>query len=89
MARMTGPDCAVMCNFINTPTQPVASVIQLVTPNLLTFGHEFDFRCGHTNWDFSSLKMPNKCRAIKSLVRKMRLHGRRGKATSESSREKN
>ena len=49
----------------------------------------------HSAWDFSSQKKkkkkkrPNKWRTINSLVHKIRLHGRRGKATAESfSREK-
>ena len=57
-----------------------------------------------TRWDVSSIpangifltkklktkiKMPNGWRTIKSLVHKIRLQGRRGKGTAESSREKN
>ena len=57
---------------------PVAPVAQLVTSKSSdTLGHEFESR----NWGFS--------RTIKSLVHKIRLHGRRGKGTAESfSREK-
>ena len=59
--------------------------------SLLALGREFETRCSHTNRDFSSQKkkkkkkkMPNGWRTIKSLVRKIRLHGPRGKGTAES-----
>ena len=60
-------------------------------------GREFESRCRHTNWDFSSQmkiknknkKVLNKWRTISSSVHKIWLHGRRGKGTAESfSREK-
>ena len=54
------------------------------------------FRYGSQKYNFSrwktkktKIKMPNGWRTIKSLVHKIRLHGRRGKGTAESfSREK-
>ena len=89
MTRMTGPDCAVMSNLINTAGRPGSSEVP---------------RNPLTRWDVSSIpangifltrklknkiKMPNGWRTIKSLVHKIRLHGRRGKGMVESfSREK-
>ena len=87
MTRMTGPDCAVMCNLINThtPGRPGSSEVP---------------RNPLTRWDVSSIpangifltknlkikiKMPNGWRTIKSLVvHKIRLHSRRGKGMAES-----
>ena len=40
MTRMTGPDCAVMCNLINT--MPVAPVAQRYHVTSDTLGREFD-----------------------------------------------
>ena len=97
MTRMTGPDCAVMCNLMNIHTY-----MHTCIPTILTLGREFESRCTHhTNRDFFSqkkIKNKNKKKAQKMendysnfslLVHKIRLHGRRGKGTAESfSREK-
>ena len=40
----------------NNTLNPVASVVQLVTSNVLTLGRGFKSRCRHTNLDFSSQK---------------------------------
>ena len=93
MTRMTGPDCAVMCNLFNKYTHTRSTPVAQSAPrNLLT------------RWDVSSIpangifltknkknkiKMPNGWRTINSLVHKIRLHGRRGKGMAESfSRQK-
>ena len=39
MIRMTGPDCAVMCNLINRPVAPVAQRYHVTSD---TLGREFD-----------------------------------------------
>ena len=52
MTRMTGPDCVVMCNLINTHNH-------MCPRNFLTSGLEFESRCRHTNWDISSQLVEN------------------------------
>ena len=86
------PACGQLNRENNYSPVPVAPVAQRKSCNLLT------------RWDVSSIpangifltkklktkiKMPNGWRTIKSLVHKIRLHGRRGKGMAESfSREK-
>ena len=72
--------------------RPGGSVGNLGTLNLLTLGREFESRCRHTDWDFSSQKkkkkkMANKWRKIKSLAHKFDFtvdEGKKGTAESFS-----
>ena len=84
MTRMTRPDCAVMCNLINTHTHTpnrFSRVIMLKQPKI---NISFSLKNKKTK-----KQMPNGWRTIKALVHKIRLHGRRGKGMAESfSREK-
>ena len=104
MTRMTRPDCAVMCNLINTHTHThthtQVSLIppwedqrewhrmtRMTRPDCAVMCNLINTRT-HTKKKGKE-KMPNKWRTIKSLVHKIRLHGRRGKGMAESfSREK-
>ena len=70
----------------------VAPVAQRYHVTSDTLGREFDpGKRDFSHWRTKQMKikMPNRWRTIKSLVHKIRLHGRRGKGMAESfSREK-
>ena len=87
MTRMTGPDCAVMCNLINTHTNTHTQQVSLILPcEDQCEWHRMTRMTGPDCAVMCNLRKKNT--RTHTHTHKNRLHGRRGKGKAESLREK-